>query len=32
MVSLEEAQIAKLKGPHFTLADLAREIGWNQGE
>ena len=27
-----EAQAAKLKGPHFTLAELAREIGWNQGE
>jgi large subunit ribosomal protein L13 len=32
MVSLEEAQAAKLKGPHFTLAELAKEIGWNQGE
>jgi large subunit ribosomal protein L13 len=32
MVSLEEAQAAKLKGPHFTLAVLAKEIGWNQGE
>jgi large subunit ribosomal protein L13 len=32
MVSLEEAQAAKLNGPHFTLAVLAKEIGWNQGE
>jgi len=32
MVSIEEAQAAKLKGPHFTLAELAKEIGWNQGE
>jgi len=32
MVSLEEAQAAKLKGPYFTLAELAKEIGWNQGE
>ena len=32
MVSIEEAQAAKLNGPHFTLADLAKQIGWNQGE
>jgi len=32
MVSIEEAQAAKLNGPYFTLADLAKEIGWNQGE
>jgi large subunit ribosomal protein L13 len=32
MVSIEEAQAAKLHGPYFTLADLAKEIGWNQGE
>ena len=30
--SIEEAQAAKLTGPYFTLADLAKEIGWNQGE
>jgi large subunit ribosomal protein L13 len=29
---IEEAQAAKLNGPYFTLADLAKEIGWNQGE
>ena len=31
-VTLKEAQAAKLRGPYFTLADLAKEIGWNQGE
>jgi len=28
LVSIEEAQAAKLKGPYLTLADLAKEIGW----
>lgn len=32
LVSIEEAQAAKLNGPYFTLADLAKEIGWNKGE
>jgi large subunit ribosomal protein L13 len=32
MVTLKEAEAAKLKGPYFTLAELAKEIGWNQGE
>lgn len=32
LVSIEQAQAAKLNGPYFTLADLAKEIGWNQGE
>jgi large subunit ribosomal protein L13 len=32
MATLKEAQAAKLKGPYFTLAELAKEIGWNQGE
>jgi large subunit ribosomal protein L13 len=32
MTPLTEAQSAKLKGPHFTLAELAKEVGWNQGE
>ena len=32
MDTVTEAQAAKLKGPHFTLAELAKEIGWNQGE
>jgi len=30
--TIAEAQAAKLKGPHFTLGELAREVGWNQGE
>jgi len=32
MITLKEAQAEKLKGPYFTLAELAKEIGWNQGE
>jgi large subunit ribosomal protein L13 len=28
MISFEEAQLSNLKGPHFTLAELAKEIGW----
>ena len=32
MVTVKEAQAAKLKGSYFTLAELAKEIGWNQGE
>ena len=32
METLAEAQAAKLKGPHFTLGELAKEVGWNQGE
>src|SRR4030043_1917522 len=32
MDTFTEAQAAKLKGPHFTLAELAREVGWNQGD
>jgi large subunit ribosomal protein L13 len=31
MATLEEAQASKLKGPHFTLAELAEQIGWNKG-
>jgi hypothetical protein len=30
--TLTDAQASKLKGPQLTLAELAREIGWNQGE
>ena len=30
--TLKDAQSTKLKGPQFTLGELAREIGWNQGE
>jgi large subunit ribosomal protein L13 len=32
MDTLTEAQAARLKGPYFTLAELAKEVGWNQGE
>jgi large subunit ribosomal protein L13 len=32
MDTFTEAHAAKLKGPHFTLAELAKEVGWNQGE
>jgi large subunit ribosomal protein L13 len=32
METLAEAQATKLKGPYFTLAELAKEVGWNQGE
>ena len=32
MITLKEAQAAKLKGPFFTLAELAKEVGWKQGE
>jgi len=31
METLTQAEAAKLKGPHFTLAELATEIGWNKG-
>jgi large subunit ribosomal protein L13 len=30
--TLSDAQASKLKGPRFLLAELAKEIGWNQGE
>jgi len=32
MVTFTEASVANLKGPHFTLAEMAREIGWSRGE
>jgi large subunit ribosomal protein L13 len=32
MITFEEASSANLKGPHFTLAELAKEIGWSKGE
>jgi large subunit ribosomal protein L13 len=32
LVRFKEAEASKLKGPHFTLADLAKEVGWNQGD
>ncbi len=28
MVTFDDAQAANLKGPHFTLGELAKEIGW----
>jgi large subunit ribosomal protein L13 len=28
MIQFDEASAAKLKGPHFTLGELATEIGW----
>ncbi len=31
-ITVEEASAAKTKGPQFTLGELAKEIGWNQGE
>jgi len=30
--TLEDAKALKLKGPHLTLGELAKEIGWNQGD
>lgn len=32
MITFEEASSAALRGPHFTLGELAREIGWSKGE
>jgi large subunit ribosomal protein L13 len=32
MITFTVASSANLKGPHFTLAELAREIGWSKGE
>lgn len=32
MKTLEEAKSQKLKCPHFTLAEFAKEIGWTMGE
>lgn len=31
METVEQALASKLKGPRFTLGELATEIGWNQG-
>ena len=28
MITFDEAQSSDLKGPHFTLGELAKEIGW----
>jgi len=32
MITFTEASSATLKGPHFTLMELAKEIGWSKGE
>ena len=29
MITFTEASSANLKGPHFTLGEMAKEIGWN---
>ncbi len=29
MITFTEASAANLKGPHFTLGEMAKEIGWN---
>ena len=31
-ITFEDANASKIKGPHFTLAEVAKEIGWKQGE
>jgi len=31
METVDQALAKNLNGPHFTLAELAKEIGWNQG-
>ena len=31
METVEQASSANIKGPHFTLEELAVEVGWNQG-
>ncbi|MCL2288919.1 MAG: 50S ribosomal protein L13 [Candidatus Bathyarchaeota archaeon] len=31
-IQFENAQASKIKGPSFTLGELAKEIGWSQGE
>ena len=32
MDTVPEAQAAKLKGPRLTLLELAKEVGWNEGD
>jgi large subunit ribosomal protein L13 len=31
-ITFEDAKASKLKGPYFTLAELAKEVGWSKGE
>src|SRR5271157_4661428 len=32
MITFTEASSANLKGPHFTLIEMAKEVGWSKGE
>ena len=32
MITFKEASSSDMKGPHFTLAEMAREVGWSRGE
>lgn len=32
MDTFKEAQVTKLKGPRLTLLELAKEVGWNEGD
>jgi large subunit ribosomal protein L13 len=32
MITFDQAQSSKLKGPRFTLAEMAKEVGWNEGQ
>jgi large subunit ribosomal protein L13 len=31
MITFDVARLPKLKGPHFTLSEMAKEIGWSEG-
>jgi len=31
-ITFEDANASKIKGPHFSLSEVAKEIGWKQGE
>jgi large subunit ribosomal protein L13 len=32
MITFTEASSVNLRGPHFTLAEMAKEVGWSKGE
>ena len=32
MITVKEVNASKIKGPYFTLGELAKEIGWNEGK
>jgi large subunit ribosomal protein L13 len=32
MITIKDAKASKIKGPYFTLGELAKEIGWNEGK